>query len=197
MNLREGLLLAVAGWCGIGVAGITISLLRNRRAEAVRHLAWLAAVALLYLAAVLVVSTLQKQKIVPVGKDQCFGEMCFAVVAVDEVPGLVAGDDSRVVRVTVRVTNRGSSAETERLIEAYLVDGQGRQWESLPGLSGNRLNARLAGGSQMLSQPMFRVAGSSSGIGMVFTHGPWQWRRMVIGDSDSLLHKRTKVSLGR
>jgi hypothetical protein len=197
MKLNELLLLAVAGWCGIGAIGIGVSLFRGRRQEATRHGAWLAAVAVLYVAAVLAVSAEQKQKLVPMGKDQCFDEMCFAVVGVDETPGLVAGEDSRVIRVAVRVTNHSNSSKAEGLIAAYLVDAQGRVWEPLAGLSGNPLNGRVAGGSQMLSQPMFRVAGNSSGLGLVFTHGPWQPGRLVIGDTDSLLHKRTVAALGR
>jgi hypothetical protein len=197
MKLNELLLLAVAGWCGLGILGIVLSLFRGRRQEAARHAAWLTAVAVLYVAAVLAVSAEQKQKVVPMGKDQCFDEMCFAVVGVDETPGLVAGEDSRVIRVAVRVTNHGHSAEAEKLIAAYLVDAQERVWEPLAGLSGNPLHGRVAGGSQMVSEPMFRVAGDARGLGLVFTRGPWQPGRLVIGDTDSLLHKRTVVALGR
>ena len=86
--------------------------------------------------------------------------------------------------------------ESEGRIEAYLIDSRGRIWEPLAGLSGNRLSGRVAGGSQMLSQPMFRVAKDSMGLGLVFTHGSWHPRRLVVGDSDSLGHRRTVVGLG-
>jgi len=197
MKFTELLLFGVLAWCAIGAAGIVISLVRERRAEALKHSVWLALVAGLYLLVMLAVSGAQKQTIVPLGKDQCYDEMCFAVVGVDEVPGLVAGDDARVIRVAIRVTNHGTSAEAERLIEAYLLDSRGRVWKPLAGLSGNRLNGRVAGRSQMLSQPMFRVAKDSTGLGLVFTHGLWQPGRLVIGDSDSLGHRPTMVSLGR
>jgi hypothetical protein len=197
MELTELLLFGVVAWCGIGLAGIALSLARDRRAEALRHSVWLALVAGVYLLVLLGVSGTQRQKVVPMGRDQCFDEMCFAAVGVDEVPGLVAGDDARVVRVAIRVTNHGHSAESERLIEAYLLDSRGRVWPPLAGLSGNRLNGRVAGGSEMVSQPMFRVAKDSTGLGLVFTHGPWQPGRLVIGDSDSLGHRPTVVPLGR
>jgi len=197
MKFTELLLFGVLAWCAIGAAGIVISLVRERRAEALKHSVWLALVAGLYLLVLLAVSGAQKQTIVPLGKDQCYDEMCFAVVGVDEVPGLVAGDDARVIRVAIRVTNHGTSAEAERLIEAYLLDSRGRVWKPLAGLSGNRLNGRVAGGSQMLSQPMFRVAKDSTALGLVFTHGLWQPGRLVIGDSDSLGHRPTVVALGR
>jgi len=197
VKIAEWLLLAVAGWSAIGVAGIAISMARGRKEEAVKHTAWLATVVGVYLLVLLGVSAIQKQRVVAIGQDQCYDKMCFAVIAVDEVPGLVAGDEGRVVRAAIRVANHGRSAEAERLIEAYLVDSKGREWGPLPGLSGNRMVSRVAGGSQMLSEPMFRVAKDSTGLGLVFTHGSWQPGRLVIGDSDSLGHKRTVVMLGR
>ena len=196
MKASELLFFGVAAWCGIGAAGVTLSLARGRRSEALKHASWLATIAGIYLLVLLAVSVFQSQKVVPMGQDQCYDEMCFAVVGVNEVPGLIAGDDSRVVRVTIRVTNHGRSTEAEKLIEAYLVDSRGRTWQPLPGLSGNRLNGRLSGASQMLSQPMFRVAKDSAGLGLVFTHGSWQPGRLVIGDSDSVAHRRTVVHLG-
>jgi hypothetical protein len=197
MKVAEVVLVAVAGWCGIGAVGVLVSLARGRRAEALKHSASIAAVAGIYVLVLLGVSAMQKQKVVAIGQAQCFGEMCFAVTGVDEVPGLVAGDDGRVVRVAVRVSNRGKAAEEDGAIEAYLVDSRGREWGPLAGLSGNRLPGRVAGGAEMVSQPMFRVAKDSAGIGLVLTHGRWQWRRLLIGDSDSLEHKRTVVGLGR
>jgi len=41
------------------------------------------------------------------------------------------------------------------------------------------------------------VAADASGLGMVLTHGRWQPGVLVIGDSDSLWHRRTVVDLGR
>ena len=197
MKVTELLLYGVAGWSGIGVVGVGISLARRRRAEAKKHSAWIAAVAGVYLLVLLGVSLGQQQKAVAIGQDQCFEEMCFAVTAVDEVPGLVVGDDSRVVRVTIRVTNRGSTSRADEAISAYIADSRGRKWEQLAGLSGNRLNARVASGGQMVSQPMFRVAKDAAALGLVFTHGAWQPRRLLIGDSDSLGHRKTMVALGR
>jgi hypothetical protein len=48
-----------------------------------------------------------------------------------------------------------------------------------------------------MSEPVFKVAGDANRLGLVLTHG---WRQpgvLVIGDSDSLLHRRTVVELGR
>lgn len=195
MKVTEYILFGVMGWTALGAVGVFRSLRNGRRTEAKRNLAWLAAVLGAYLVVLLLVSAIQPQKIVAMGQDQCYGLMCFTVSSVDEVPGLIAGDSSRVLRVTIRVSNRGRSADEESLLQAYLVDSKSRVWEPLPGLSGNHLAGRVAGNSQMLSQPMFRVAQDSTGIGLVLTHGNWQRRRLVIGDSDSLGHRPTIVKI--
>ena len=61
-----------------------------------------------------------------IGQDQCFDEMCFAVTGVQELPGYLIQDGSRLVRVSVRISNHGKQkTQSERLIQAYLVDRAG------------------------------------------------------------------------
>jgi hypothetical protein len=55
----------------------------------------------------------------------------------------------------------------------------------------------VAGRAVVVSEPVFRVARDSSGLRLVFTRGFWQMGTLVIGDSDSLGHRRTVVALGR
>ncbi|HTC75412.1 MAG TPA: hypothetical protein VK684_07540, partial [Edaphobacter sp.] len=123
-------------------------------------------------------------------------EMCFTVTKVEEVPGFLVRDGRRLVRVSVQMTNKGRKAQGDRLIRAYLVDGQGRRWEMSLGVNGVQLTARVAGGGSVVSEPVFKVAGDASGLGLVLTHGRWQPGVLVIGDSDSLLHRKTVAALG-
>jgi hypothetical protein len=44
---------------------------------------------------------------------------------------------------------------------------------------------------------MFKVPADATGLRLVFTHGRWQPGVLVIGDPDSLGHRRTVVELGR
>ncbi|MBB5059244.1 hypothetical protein HDF16_003967 [Granulicella aggregans] len=197
MKIAVWLFFAVAGWCAIGLLGTVVSLARNRRAEAVKNVAWVTTVAGVYLVVLLAVSAFQKQRVVAIEQNQCFGSMCFRVIGVDEVPGLVSGATDRVVRVRIAIANRGRSAAEEPAIRAYLLDSRGRRWVTLPGLTGNRLTSRIAGESEIVSQPMFRVGSDATGLGLVLTHGSWQSRNLIIGDSDSVAHKPTIVALGR
>jgi hypothetical protein len=151
----------------------------------------------MYLAVLIGVSLVQKQKVVAVGQSQCFDDMCFTVTGVEQVKGFLIHDEKRLVRVTIRVTNRGRSAKSDGLIRAYLVDAQGRQWEESSGVNGVGLTTKIAEGDSVISQPVFKMAGDATGLRLVLTHGWKQPGALVIGDTDSLLHRKTVVELGR
>jgi hypothetical protein len=198
MNLRELLLWGVVGWTALGALGVSVSLVRREREKALRGVAWIFGIWVVYLATVVTVSLVQPQRVVVMGQEQCFEDLCFAVVVVDEVPGFLIRDGSRLVRVSVRVRNRGrSKTQSDGLMQAYLVDGQGRRWEESAGVSGVRLTARVAAGDSVVSEPIFKIASDAKGLGLVFTRGRRQPGLLVIGDSDSWLHRRTVVKLGR
>jgi hypothetical protein len=197
MKATELLLLALTGWTAIGVIGVGVALSRGERDRARRGVMWLVGVWVVYVGVVIGVSMVQEQKVVAMGEPQCFDEMCFTVTRVEEVPGFLIRDGRRLLRVSVQVKNKGRKAQSEGLIRDYVVDAQGRRWEESPGVNGVRLTARVAGGSSVMSEPVFKVAADASGLGLVFTHGRWQPGVLVIGDSDSLLHRKTVVDLGR
>ena len=198
MNFREFLLLVLAGWTVVGFVGVAVSLVKQERAKALRNFMWIVAVWVVYMAVLVGVSLGQKQKVVAMGQDQCFDEMCFAVMGAQELPGYLIRDGSRLVRVSVRIANHGKQkTQSEKLIQAYLIDKQGRRWAESAGISGVRLTARVAAGDSVVSEPVFKVAKDSTGLELVFTHGHRQPGILVIGDSDSLLHRRTVVRLGR
>jgi hypothetical protein len=198
MNLREFLLVGVVGWTALGTLGVSVSLARREREKALRGVTWIAGVWTVYLIALVTVSLVQPQRVVAMGQEQCFDDMCFAVVGAEEVPGFLIRDGSRLVRVSVRVSNRGRGRpQSEGLIRAYLVDAQGRRWEESAGVGGVRLTARVAAGDSVMSEPVFKLAGDATGLELVFTHGRKQPGVLVIGDSDSWLHRRTVVKLGR
>ena len=198
MRFWNLLLLALVAWTVLGAIGVSVSLFLGERAKALRHLGWIFGIWAAYLAVLMATSLMQPQKTIAMGQDQCFGEMCFAVTGVEEVPGFLIHDGSRLVRVSVRVSNRGrDKTQSEKLVRAYLVDAQGRQWEESMGISSVRLTAAVPAGSSVMSEPVFKVAKDASGMALVLTHGRWQRGALVIGGPESLLHRRTIVPLGR
>ncbi len=197
MRATELLLLGTAGWTGLGLLGVLVSWLRGERRRVQRGIQWLVGVWVVYLGVLVGVSLGQKQKVIAIGDAQCFDNMCFTVTGAEEMPGFLVKDGRRLIRVSIRVTNRGQSAQSEGLMKAYMVDGQGRRWKESSGVNGVGLTTRVAGGDSVVSEPVFKVAGDATGLGLVLTQG---WRQpgvLVIGDSDSLMHRRTVVKLGQ
>lgn len=198
MNFWQLVLLVLVGWTAVGAGGVAVSVARRERPKAVRHSLWIAAIWTLYIVTLLSVSLTRPQKVVPIGHDQCFDKMCFAVTQVQELPEYLIQDGSRLVRVSMRISNHSKKKmQSERLIQAYLVDRQGRRWAESTAVSGVRLTARVAAGDSVISQPVFKVAKDATGLGLILTHGQRQPGVLVIDDSDSLFHKRTVVWLGR
>jgi hypothetical protein len=196
MRATELLLLALVGWTGIGAVGVGVSLWRRERHQVRRSVAWLVTVWVVYLCVLVGVSVGQGQKIVTIGQAQCFDGMCFTVTKAENIPGFLVRDGRRLIRVSVLVSNRERKPQSERLMRVYLVDAQGRRWEESSGVNGVGLTAKVAGGGSVISEPVFKVAGNATGLGLIFTHGRRQSGVLVIGDPDSWLHRHTVVKLG-
>jgi len=200
MKMTEIVLLGLALWTALGIAGTLVRAARGERRRAWRGAWWIAGIWAVYVGVLLAVSLVQGQREIAPGGAQCFDEMCFRVVGADEVEGFwVKGQErERLVRVRVMVTNRGRGRpQSEALIRAYLLDGQGRRLEEVRGLSGVRLTTRLTAGDSMVSEPVFRVPKGATDLGLVLTHGGWQPGVLVIGDPDSWRHRPTVMRLGR
>lgn len=198
--MTELLLIGLVLWTLLGVAETVAWARRGDRRRVRRGVMWMGGVWAVYLLVLTAVSLRQGQRQVALGDGQCFDEMCFAVAGVDEVEGFRARgqDRARLVRVRVRVTNRGKGRpQSEARVRAYLVDGQGRRWEEVRGLSGVRLTTRIAAGDTVVSEPVFRVSRDATQLGLVLTHGRWQPGVLVIGDPDSWMHQPTVMRLER
>ncbi len=190
-------MLGTVGWTGVGALGVLVSWLRGEKLRVKRGIQWLIGVWVVYLGVLMGVSLVQKQRVVAIGETQCFNNICFTVTGMEEVPRFVPRDGRRLVRVSIRVTNRGRSAQSNSLMKAYLVDGQERRWKESSGVNGVNLTAKVAADSSVTSEPVFEIAGDATELGLVLTQG---WRQpgvLVIGDSDSVMHRRTMVKLGR
>jgi len=196
MSGAEWLALAVVGWTVVGLLGLTVSLVRKERRKLGQGIGSLVGVWVVYLAALAWFSHTQPERRVAMGQSQCFHAMCFAMERVEEVPGFPAREHERLVRLTVRLTNRGKT-EGQEEVRAYLRDAQGRQWQESTAVSGNPLSGRIMAGSQRVSEPVFRIAPDATGLELVLTHGKWSRHMLVIGDAESLGHRLEVMILDR
>jgi hypothetical protein len=196
MSWGEALLLVLAGWTAIGALGIALSWLRGERGKAKRHLRWIAAVWLLYLTVLTIVSLTSRARGVAIGQEQCFHQMCFAVSRAEVMPGYLAQSGEQLIRVAVLVTNRSTGkTRSDRRLRAYLVDAQGRTWHEIPGLEGVRLTTTIPPQTSVTSEPVFKVPGDARNLALVLTHGSGLPQALVIGDRDSLFHPVVTVPL--
>jgi len=191
----EVALLLLSVWTVIGALGVFVSFMRGERNKAKRHLGWIAAIWLLYLAVLLTVSLTARRRQVAIGQEQCFGGICVAVLRATTIPGYLVQKGEQVVRVTVQISNHSSETQHDSRLTAYLVDDQGRRWSKIRGLEGVRLSTTIPPHGATISEPVYKVTGDATGISLVFTHGPGLPRALVIGDSDSLLHPPVVVQL--
>ncbi len=194
MNRWELLLLALVLWTAIGLAGTALSLIRRERQKAVNGILWIVGIWAIYLAVEFTVAKMQPQRIFALGKLKCFDEMCFSVTGAEEVPSFfgrnIAGDGTRLLRVSVQIENRGhGGVQREGLVHSYLLDRTGHAWFELPGLGSVPLTAAVPAGGVVTSQPVFKVPQATDLLGLVLTHGRSQPGALVIGDSDSLGHR--------
>lgn len=192
------MLLGLVLWTALGAAGLVAARRRGERARFRRGAGTLCAIWMGYVGVLVGVSLGQKGKLVSPGNDRCFGAMCFAVTGVEEPRGfLVRGQEpERLLRVAIRMHNldRAHTLGEEGLM-VYLVDGQGRRWEPVPGLGGVRLTTRLTPGGTAMSEPVFRVAKDATDLRLGLRHSGWTQARLRIGDAESYFHRPTEMVL--
>jgi len=196
MSWAEFLLLILTGWTVVGALGITLSLARGERAKATRHLGWIAAVWMLYLAALATVSLTARRQEVLLGQDQCFHQVCFAVIEARAVPDYLTRPGEHVLQVAIRITNRSHEKPVgDAGVQAYLVDSQGRRWQQIPGLEGVRLSTAVAPLASVTSEPVFKVANDATDLVLVLHHKNRFPGLLILGGPESLLHPQIVARL--
>jgi hypothetical protein len=129
------------------------------------------------------------------GESVCFSGLCYTVRGVEELTGFPARDRHRLLRLTVALTNHNPRAAREE-VSAVLRDGAGRIFLASAGVSGNRLDARVAAGATVLAQPVFELPPDAAGLGLIVSHGRWSRAALVVGDGESLNHRSRVFDLG-
>ncbi|HEU4636641.1 MAG TPA: hypothetical protein VFS41_10715 [Edaphobacter sp.] len=190
------LLFALLGWTALGAIGVTISFHRGERRQGRRNLAWIVAVWLIYISGLVTVSLRAKPRSLAPGHEHCFDSLCYSVERTETVPGYLAKPGERLVRVSIRVTNRsGKSSSGDSKLRLYLMDSQGRRWEQAAGLQGVHLSTRIGKDDTYVSAPVFMVPDDAEELELVLTHGRRFPFLLMIGDPDSVLHPPVHFSL--
>jgi hypothetical protein len=183
--------------------------------SAARVFAATLAVWLLYLAAGAAVALLTPQRIVPLGQDRCFDEMCFAVTGFQRVPsiaspaGLVRPNGVFLI-VDVRISNQSQRhPQREAGRAGELVDDSNRVYQPSPAaiqalaqaqnpsadpLPG--LDATVQPGQSLTTRLVFDIPATATHPAFVLTsHLAVNPARLVIADDAHFLHKPSIVPL--
>jgi hypothetical protein len=192
-----------------GLVWVLITALLGFRMRALRRLLALGSYLAAYLAVVVMVSLLTPRKELQLGQDECFDDWCVAVDKVHFSPAVGQGSGQRSTQglfyiVTLRVSSRAlGRAQAAPDAGVHLLDDRGRIYRTSPegqqayDLSSGKslpLSTRLQPGASFQSARVFELPRDAGHIGLVVEHGGFPgW--FVIGDDNSLLHKRTIILL--
>jgi hypothetical protein len=163
-------------------------LFRRNYRRAGRTAAGTGVLAAVYLLIVVVVALATPERGVGLGEDQCFDDICLAIV-MSEIKA------SRCA-VTVSVSSRARRrVQRARDAELYLIDSAGNKYhESEPGL-GRPLTDLIRPGESYETIRIFSVPAGGGGLSAVVSHGGGFPGWFIIGERNSLLHKPTVVRL--
>jgi hypothetical protein len=176
------------------VVSLFLSLILIRRRGSRKIVVTLAWVWSIYLVILAVTDVFSSQKVFKVGEDQCFDEMCFAVVGAQTMPQSVRAADptaNKLYAVTVRVTSHSRGrAQSEGGLHARLYSGttyidvseSAQKAYDAQHEANSKLTQRIAPGASILSVLIFEVPPGIEHPALVLDHG-FTPGYFVIGES--------------
>jgi uncharacterized membrane protein YccC len=178
---------------GVTIA-MAVAFVRGRRHDA-RRLARRLVMALgAYCIVVVVVSVRSPQRFSSLGENQCSDDWCIAADSVHR--------DTTNAAVTYTVNFRLSSrarrvAQRERFVVAYLRTGDGRRIDALPESADVPFDTLVQPEQTIRAIRRFVVSSAARDVGLVIAReGGFRFPGCcIIGDENSILHKRTIVRL--
>ncbi|HEX5323295.1 MAG TPA: hypothetical protein VFW40_05870 [Capsulimonadaceae bacterium] len=208
MSIFDILFLVVVLSAAITLVAALIGLLRGRRRSALRALGILAACLAVYFLVDIVVTVSSPQRVLRMGQNRCFDEMCFAATSVKIVPTL--GPKGRRVKaagrfylVTIRLSSHARRRPQRELgVMVSLIDSRGQIYGVSSAGRGAfeaasepnpPITSLLQPGESLNSVQVFDVPKGASGIALHVGHsGPGLF---IIGDDENPLHKPTLIRL--
>ena len=141
-----------------------VSAIRGNRAGAGESLRKLGICAAIYVAALLAVGATSQRKIYRVGDMQCFDDWCITVSGAARIA-------PRTVEVTLRLSSRAKRRPMgEKGTVGYLVDGQGRRYDPIPGSGTVPFDTKLQPGESVIAIRRFEVPADARNLGFVYAH---------------------------
>jgi hypothetical protein len=144
----------------------------------------------IYMTIVAAVALTAPQRIIHLGEDRCFDDWCIAVQRADH--------EGATYIVTFKISSRAKRVtQREKGMDPYLIDAQGRRFDSAPAPQAIPMDVLLAPGEAVETTRSFTLPNDARDLGVVFAHeGSHCFPGcFIIGDDGNPLHKRTVVPL--
>jgi len=169
-----------------------IAAIRKRRARAVALLRNFGIFVAVYFGIVILVSVLSPRRVLHVGDDQCSDDWCIAVADVQREPS-----DAGVTYVVIfRVSSRARGRpQREGGVQVYVMDDRGRCYDPVPDTAASPFDVLLQPRESVQIRRAFELPADAQAPVLVVSHGGGFPGCCIIGDSESLFHKRTVVQL--
>ncbi len=148
--------------------------------------------AAIYLGTLVMVSLASPQRVMTVGEVRCWDDWCIAVANVQRTQTGVGYSYVLTLRLSSdakRVTQR------ENDLAVYLIDDKGHRFDPNAVTSEIPFNVQLGPGESVETTRVLEVPAGARSLGLVFTHVGVGPGKFVIGDDESLFHKRTIVRI--
>ncbi|HWB13382.1 MAG TPA: hypothetical protein VG826_29420 [Pirellulales bacterium] len=169
-----------------------IALMRRRRGVAVARLRRLGVLTAGYVGMVVLVSLVSPRRVLRIGDEQCWDDWCIAVTNAR----CQAVEDAQSYEVTFRLFSRARRRPQRELgVHVYLMDDRGRCYEPVPDGEAVAFDVRLLPQESVDVMRRFNLPADGRDPVLVVSHEGWFPGSLVIGDSESLFHKRTVVQL--
>jgi hypothetical protein len=167
-----------------------LAALRRRPVRARANLRRLGVMIGVYIGIVILVSLLSPRRVLHVGDAQCRDDWCIAITDVRRL----AAKDALSYEVTFRVSSRARRrAQRERGVQVYLMDDRGRCYNPRTDPAAVPFDVLLQPQQAVAMTRRFSLPADSHDPVLVVSHKGWFPGNLVIGDSESLFHKRTVV----
>lgn len=191
MTIFDLVFIAVFFATVVTLAMAAFAAVRGRRARALATLRGFGVFAVVYLGIVILVSLTTPRRVLNVGDDQCSDDWCIAVADVKRTPANAVVSYA----VTLRVSSRARRvAQSEGGVSVYLIDDRGRRYDPVPDAAAVALSVMLQPRESVSTTRVFELPTDAHDAGLVVGRGAFPGC-IIIGDDQSLFHKRTIVRL--
>lgn len=190
-----------------GLVYALVALVRGRRRKALRALGLVVAWVALYALVLVTVSLVSRPKVLSMGQERCFDEMCFSVVDAASTPTLHEHQARGIYYVAVIRLHNTARRQPQRpsSLRIWLRDGNGHEYRQPvladPPGAGEPCNPALLFPTPLPPQKndvvaiAFDVPDGIPDPQLVIQEGPPIPTAFIIGDENSFLHAKTGYTL--